>query len=77
MGESLLRLFIGVFEGKHCVDRLRSIGVFDREFTKIFPELELFIMMAFSKLLIFDWTEDASGDVLIGLLPVSDSLGAG
>lgn len=59
------------------MDRLRSLGVFERELTKIFAELVLFIMIAFSKLLIFDCTDDASGDDLVGLLPVSESLGAG
>lgn len=48
----------------------------DRELLKIFEPVALFIMIADSKLLIFDCTDDASCD-LVGLLPVNESRGAG
>lgn len=46
---------MGVLDGKHCVDMFRSIGVFDLELTaKSLAELVEPIIIAFSKLLIFD-----------------------
>lgn len=60
----------------HCVDKLRSIGVLDRELLNIFDPVALFIMIADSKLLIFDCTDVTSGD-LVGLFPVNESRGAG
>lgn len=60
------------------MDKFKSFGVSEREVTNNFAALvTLPIIIAFSKQVIFDWTEDASGDDLVGLFPVSESLGAG
>lgn len=71
---------MGVFEAIHWVDKLRSTGVFDREFpVKNFAELvELFMRIVFSKQLILDCTEEIlSGDDFVGLLLTIDNRGAG
>lgn len=67
-----------MLDGKHCVDRFKSIGVFDLELLNILAApVALPIIMAFSRLVIFDWTEVMSGNGFVGLLPVKESLGAG
>lgn len=64
----------------HCVDKFNSIGVSDRELLNnlaALVELVEPIIIAFSKLLILDCTEAASGDSFDGLFPVKDNRGAG